>query len=227
MESLRLLVATSLVLASSTSAGAVPIFAQNEINEQVARIDVAGVHFGDTQEQVRATMRRDGWTLTLAEMLGESFRDKVGWEVSKRRGVRFVAKDPKLPSVDEYRKGAQKLTVEYRPHSGGNLALTIRYDHANAESGSLREAYFRKIEEKFSATPFVRVKYNLFCLPSDARCFRSADPEDGGVLSDYPSVFLNGSMVILHGGEQGDKAFSKDFEAAVTKQSGGLDDVSL
>jgi hypothetical protein len=226
VATLRLLFA-ALALACSTGAQAVPIFADARVNEQVSQIAIAGIHFGDTQEQVEAALRHDGWTLTTSMRTAESFRDQVGYEVSKRRGLKYVTKDPSLPEIAEYRKGPQSLSINYCAHSRGNLACTIRYNHANAEDEALREAYFKRIDEKFSATPLVHVKFTLYCLPLDARCLKNADPENGGVLSDYPSVFLNGSMVVLHGGEQATKAFSKDFQDAVTKASGGLEDVSL
>jgi hypothetical protein len=223
---------TALAVAAFGAAAAastpVPLFEEQGINQQVAQIDLAGVHFGDTVEQVRETMRKDGWTVEIEQTFGGmSFRDKLSYAISLRHGTRFTRKDRNVPAVTEYRKGPQTLEVTYCAHSRGHLVCKISYSHANATSGALARDFENKVAEKFSRTPLIQLSRTRYCLSQDSRCFRAR--ERGEIESDYPSVWSSPGTgtVNLERGELGRKLFDEDLRNAIERATGGLKDVSL
>jgi hypothetical protein len=216
-KTIRLLAAATLLLGSA--ANAAPIFSDQSINNAFANIDVAGIHFADTMEQVHATMRARGWT---AEDVGralplDSFEDAVRREVSKRTGVAFVARKT-MPWNEWYRKGAQTLELEYRAHSKGALVVAITYEHAGVDDGPALQALRAEASRKFNATALVPIGSDTFCLPVDSKCFRG-DP-------DLPNVHFYENTVRLRPGHAVDKLFHEDFDAAVAKAL-GPQDISL
>lgn len=210
-------IALLLAFCSVGPATAKPVFEEHHINEQLQLFDVAGIHFGDTVEQVHATLRKAGWTQRRLDMSDEvSFADAVGKAMSARTGRPFKPSGKRAPHTEEFWKGAQMLQVNYDQHPLGTLVYKVTYQHQGITTSQAWDEFERLVDAKYSRTPLEKIGGELRCLPIDRLCRRSV--ENGGVISDLPSVRilnLHGGHVILEGGEAARKIFDRAVAKAV------------
>lgn len=205
-----------LLLSLTSPASATSVLSDPAVGSAFARVDVAGIHYGDTIEQVRATMRDRGWT---AESVGralpiDSFEDAVRREVSKKTGVPFASRK-QVPWNEWYRKGAQTLVLQYRVHSKGTLVVRVEYTHYGVDSPSAIEAFQIEAKRKFAAMDMVRAGRDTFCIRIDTQC--------GTAKRTLPDIYMYENYVILRDGDAASTTFRQDFASAVATALGDQD----
>jgi hypothetical protein len=208
--------AAAVFLAGANVVFAAPVLHDDRVNEQLKQIDVAGVRFGDTIEEVHATLRKSGWTNIVNDVTVESFSDTVGRRLSAKTGRPFKPSGKRVPAVEDYRKGNQELQITYMQHPLGTLVYTVTYHHRGITTeGDTRE--FRRLAgEKFKRTSLVQISQRLLCLPEDGLCAKSV--ANGGLMSELPSIYiwsLYGMNVSLDGGLAAKKVIARVLEDAV------------
>lgn len=205
-----------LLLSLASAATATSVLSDPAVDSAFARVDVAGIHYGDTIEQVRTTMRNRGWT---AESVGralpiDSFEDAVRREISEKTGVPFVSRK-KVPWNEWYRKGAQTLVLRYRVHSKGTLVVHVEYTHNGVDSPAAVEAFQTEAKRKFAAMDMVQVGRDTFCIRIDAQC--------GTGKRILPDIYMYKNYVILRDGDAASTTFREDFASAVATALGDQD----